>query len=234
MMQPAALGSTGLALPRGLGSSRYLGVMLVLLALLTLSPAVAGHADAQNPTALLLPSTTLHVVAISIWIGGLAMLVFVLRGAMRPLDLVNRGRLLASVLVRFSTIAGVCVAVVFLTGVVQSFVYVRNLDNLLHTEYGQILIAKILVVLGMLGIGGYNRQRSVPRLRKIADGGESPGAPASCSAGRSAARCCSQSSSSASRGAGRLRPGHRHGHQLLVGTVRHHRDDRARPDPAHG
>ena len=103
------------------------------------------------------------------------MLVFVLRGAMRPLDLVNRGRLLASVLVRFSTIAGVCVAVVLLTGVVQSFVYVRNLDNLLHTEYGQILIAKILVVVAMLGIGGYNRQRSVPRLQKIADGGETPG-----------------------------------------------------------
>ncbi len=177
VMQPAALGSTGLALPRGLGSSRYLGVMLVLLALLALSPAVAGHADAQSPTALLLPSTTLHVVAMSAWVGGLAMLVFVLRGAMRPLDLVNRGRLLASVLVRFSTIAGVCVAVVLLTGVVQSFVYVRNLDNLLHTEFGQILIAKILVVVGMLGIGGYNRQRSVPRLQKIAEGGETPGRP---------------------------------------------------------
>ncbi|HET7513470.1 MAG TPA: copper resistance protein CopC [Gaiella sp.] len=175
VMQPAAAGSTGLALPRGLGSSRYLGGMLVLLSLLALSPAFAGHADAQSPTALLLPSTTLHVVAMSAWIGGLAILVFVLRGAMRPLDLVQRGRLLASVLARFSTIAGVCVAVVLLTGIVQSFVYVRNLDNLLHTEFGQILIAKILVVVGMLGIGGYNRQRSVPRLLKIADGGETPG-----------------------------------------------------------
>jgi copper transport protein len=175
VMRPAALSSDGLALPRGLGSSRYLGVMLVLLALLALSPAVAGHADAQNPTALLLPSTALHVLAISVWIGGLAMLVFVLRGAMRPLDLVNRGRLLASVLVRFSTIAGVCVAVVLLTGIVQSFVYVRSLDNLLHTEYGQILLAKILVFVGMLAIGGYNRQRSVPRLRTIAAGGETPG-----------------------------------------------------------
>ena len=175
VMRPATLSSDGLALPRSFGNRGYLGVMLVLLALLALSPAVAGHADAQNPTAILLPSTTLHVVAISVWIGGLAMLVFVLRGAISPLDLVNRGRLLASVLVRFSTIAGVCVAVVLLTGIVQSFVYVRNLDNLLDTEYGQILLAKILVFVVMLAIGGYNRQRSVPRLRKIADGGETPG-----------------------------------------------------------
>lgn len=175
VMRPAALSSDGLALPRGLGSSRYLGVMLVLLSLLAVSPAVAGHADAQNPTAVLLPSTTLHVLSISVWIGGLAMLVFVLRGAMRPLELVSRGRLLANVLVRFSTIAGVCVAVVLLTGIVQSFVYVRSLDNLLHTESGQILLAKILVFVGMLAIGGYNRQFSVPRLRTIAAGGETPG-----------------------------------------------------------
>ena len=51
----------------------------------------------------------------------------------------------------------------------------RSLDNLLHTAYGQILLAKILVFVGMLAIGGYNRQRSVPRLRKIAAEGETPG-----------------------------------------------------------
>ena len=71
--------------------------------------------------------------------------------------------------------AGACVAVVLLTGIVQSFVYVRNLDNLLHTEYGQILLAKILLFVGLMALGGYNRQFSVPRLNKIAAGGESPG-----------------------------------------------------------
>lgn len=175
VLKPATLSSAGLALPRGFGSSTYLGAIVVLLALLAVSPAVAGHADAQNPTALLLPSTTLHVVAMSVWVGGLAMLVFVLRGAMKPLELVGRGRLLASVLVRFSTIAGLCVAVVLLTGIVQSLVYVRNLDNLLHTEYGQLLLAKIAVFVVLIAIGGYNRQRSVPRLRTIAAGGETPG-----------------------------------------------------------
>jgi len=175
VLKPATLSSAGLALPRGLGSSTYLAAIVVLLALLAVSPAVAGHADAQSPTALLLPSTTLHVLAMSVWIGGLAMLLFVLRGAMKPLQLVDRGRLLASVLVRFSMIAGLCVAVVLLTGIVQSLVYVRNLDNLLHTEYGQLLLAKIAVFVVLIAIGGYNRQRSVPRLETIAAGGETPG-----------------------------------------------------------
>jgi copper transport protein len=175
VMRPATLSSAGLALPRGFGSTTYLTAIVIPLALLAVSPALAGHANAQTPTALLLPSTTAHVVAIGVWIGGLAMLLFVLPGAMRSLDLVNRGRLLASVLLRFSTLAGVCVAVVLLTGIVQSIVYVRNLDNLLHTEYGQILLAKIVVFVGLLAIGGYNRQFSVPRLKKIAAGGETPG-----------------------------------------------------------
>ena len=154
VMKPATLSSAGLALPRGFGSTRHLVPVLTLLALLAVSPAFAGHANAQDPTAILLPSTTAHVLAISIWVGGLVMLLFVLPRAMRALDLVGRGRLLASVLLRFSTIAGVCVAVVLLTGIVQSLIYVGNLDNLLHTEYGQIVLAKIAVFVVMLAEGG--------------------------------------------------------------------------------
>ena len=175
VLQPAVLSSTGLALPRGLGGAKSLVPMLVALTLLAVSPALAGHANAQDPTAVLLPITTAHVVAISVWVGGLATLLFVLPGAMRSLDLVARGRLLAGVLARFSTIAGVCVAVVLLTGIVQSLVYVGNIQNLLHTEYGQIVLAKILVFVGLLGVGGYNRQFSVPRLNAIAAGGQTPG-----------------------------------------------------------
>ena len=109
----------------------------MLLGFLGISPALAGRANARDPTAVLLPSNAGHVIAISVWIGGLAMLLFVLPSATRTPPLPDRGRLLAAVLSRFSTIAGACVAVVLLTGIVQSLVYVRNLDNLLHTEYGR-------------------------------------------------------------------------------------------------
>lgn len=175
VMRPATLSSAGLVLPRRLGNLWHVTPLLVILAFLAISPALAGHANAQDPTALLLPSTTLHVVAISIWVGGLAMLLFVLPGAMGALDLANRTRLLAGVLARFSTIAGACVAVVLVTGVAQSLVYVRSLDNALHTDYGRIALAKIVVFVGLLGLGGYNRRVSVPRLNELATVGGSPG-----------------------------------------------------------
>ena len=174
-MRPVTLSAAGLALARGYGSRPQLALLVVLLAFLGISPALAGHANAQDPTAVLLPAVSAHVIAISVWIGGLAMLLFVLPSATRLLQLPDRGRLLAAVLSRFSTMAGACVAVVLLTGIVQSLVYVRNLDNLLHTEYGQILLAKILLFVAVMGLGGYNRQFSVPRLNRIAAGGESPG-----------------------------------------------------------
>lgn len=173
-LRPATLSAAGLALPRPLGGPQ-LTVLLVLLAFLGVSPALAGHANAQSPTAVLLPSNAAHVFAISIWVGGLAMLLFALPHATRKLALPDRGRLLAGVLARFSTMAGACVAVVLVTGIAQSFVYVRNLDNLLHTDYGKILIAKLALFAVVMGFGGYNRQFSVPRLNTIAAGGESPG-----------------------------------------------------------
>lgn len=174
-MRPATLGATGLALPRRFGDRWQLSLVLVLLAFIAVSPALAGHANAQDPTAVLLPANVAHVVAISVWTGGLALLLFALPAATRLLELPDRGRLLAGVLSRFSTIAGACVAVVLLSGIAQSLVYVRNLDNLLHTEYGQIVLAKILLFVGLMGLGGYNRQFSVPRLNRIAAGGEPPG-----------------------------------------------------------
>ena len=173
--RPATLSAATLAVSRGFGSRPQLAMLIALLGFLGISPALAGHANAQDPTAILLPSTSAHVIAMSVWIGGLAMLLFVLPKATRQLELPDRSRLLAAVLSRFSTMAGACVAVVLLSGIAQSFVYVRNLDNLLHTEYGQILLAKILLFVGLMALGGYNRQFSVPRLNKIAAGGESPG-----------------------------------------------------------
>jgi copper transport protein len=175
VLRPATLGATGLAPQRAFPDRRQLTVVLTILAFIAVSPALAGHANAQDPTAVLLPSNVAHVIAISVWIGGLAMLLFVLPAATRLLSLPDRGRLLAATLSRFSTIAGACVAVVLLTGIVQSFVYVRTLDNLLHTTFGQLVLAKVVLFAGVLALGGYNRQFSVPRLNKIAAGGESPG-----------------------------------------------------------
>ena len=54
--------------------------------------------------------------------------------------------------------------------------YVRHLDALIETGYGRAVLAKFLLLVAILvPLGAYNRRRSVPRLNRIASGGEPPG-----------------------------------------------------------
>ena len=50
--------------------------------------------------------------------------------------------------------------------------HVRSLDNLINTGYGRAVLAKMLLLLALVALGAYNRQRAVPRLKALAkDGG---------------------------------------------------------------
>jgi copper transport protein len=150
--------------------------LLLPLAFVALEPALSGHPSTQSPVALLFPANVLHVLAMSVWVGGLAALVLVLPAATRQLEPPDRSRLLATALASFSPIALGCVALIALTGLGQAYAYVRELDNLLDTPYGRaVLIKAVLLVALLIPLGAYNRYRAVPRLQRIAAGGEAPG-----------------------------------------------------------
>jgi copper transport protein len=145
------------------------------LTFIALEPALSGHPSTQSPVALLFPANVLHVVAMAIWVGGLASLVLILPAATRRLAPPARSRLIAANLARFSPVALACVGLILLTGVGQAYAYVRHLDNLLDTAYGRAVLIKFLLLVGALvPLGAYNRYRSVPRLKRIAAGGEAP------------------------------------------------------------
>ena len=99
VLQPASVGATGLALP----PTTRLAVLAVPLAALSALPALGGHASVQSPVALLTTANVLHVTAMSAWLGGVAVLVLVLRAATARLEVGDRTRLLAAVVARFST-----------------------------------------------------------------------------------------------------------------------------------
>jgi len=63
------------------------------------------------------------------------------------------------------------------TGLVQAYVYVRHFGDLFSTGYGRAVLAKFLLLLCVMGVAAYNRRTSVPRLKAIAERGESPGTP---------------------------------------------------------
>ncbi len=160
-LQPASVGATGLALP----SPRMLALAVPLVALAFL-PAMGGHTSVQSPVPLLLPANVLHVLSMSAWLGGIAVLVLALRGATSKLEPGDRGRLLIAVVARFSTLAGVAIAVLLASGVVQAIVEVRTFPHLLDTAFGRAVLIKIVVALGIVALGYVNRRRLLPALRR--------------------------------------------------------------------
>jgi copper transport protein len=150
-------------------------LLAVPLAFVVLVPALSGHADTQKPVTLLFPINVVHVAAMAVWLGGLAALLFVAPRGTRELEPAGRGRLLAAALSRFSRVALLSVGAILLTGLIQAYVYVRHLDDLVATGYGRAVLIKFVLLMVLIGIGAHNRRRSVPRLNRIAAGGESPG-----------------------------------------------------------
>jgi copper transport protein len=168
-------GPSGRSLANPILATLLIAVPLVYL---VLCPALSGHGSSQSPVAINFPVNAIHVGAMAVWLGGLAALLLVLpaatRAAASPAD---RGRLLAGPLARFSALALGAVALLMATGLIQAYVYVRHLGDLLSTGYGRAVLAKFLLLLCVIGVAAYNRRTSVPRLEAIAERGESPGRP---------------------------------------------------------
>ncbi len=171
-------------------------------AYLAATPALSGHASIQSPTAVFFPSDFLHVLAASIWVGGIACLLLALPAATRQLHGPDRTRLLLAALARFSPLALAAVVVIAITGVVQAYIDVRTLHGLLHTTYGALIIAKVLLLLALIGLGAINRERVLPALARIAAAGSAAGGAAPGGAGSEAG-----ASGSAPRGVGGGAPG---------------------------
>jgi copper transport protein len=122
------------------------------------------------------PSDVLHVLAASVWVGGIACLLLALPLATRQLESPQRSRLLLAVLARFSPLALGCVIVVAVTGVLQAYIDVRSLHGLFHSTYGALIIAKTLLLAILIGFGWVNRERVIPGLKRIVEASERPGA----------------------------------------------------------
>jgi copper transport protein len=115
----------------------------------------AGHAAAQ--TTLRWPNVVgqwVHVVAAGVWIGGLAALLMATRGEPD----VDK----AHVVRRFSTLAAFTLVVVAVTGVLRALNEIDGWDELFSSGYGRTVIAKVVGIVVLAGLGALNRYRSVP------------------------------------------------------------------------
>ena len=152
-----------------------LGLIGLFGAYLAATPALSGHASIQSPTVIFFPADVLHVLAASIWVGGVACLLIALPAATRRLPGPQRSRLLLATLTSFSPLALASVFVIATTGVVQAYIDVRSVDALFNTTYGLLIVAKTVLLLVLICLGWINRERLIPAFQRIARAEEPPG-----------------------------------------------------------
>ena len=142
-----------LALParlRGAGAPWLVGGGVLGLGLVV-TTAATGHPVAGSLPGLAVVVTAVHVAAMTVWLGGLTAL---LAGVLRPG--VPAGEL-AAALPRYSRLAAGSVAALVVTGIVQSVREVGSPEALVATTYGWVLVAKLVLVLALLGVAGVSR-----------------------------------------------------------------------------
>src|SRR6266851_9350449 len=104
-----------------------------------------------------------HLLAAGLWLGGLAPLAWVLRQALRlPGDF--EISLARDALRNFSHMGYLAVALIALTGAINSLLLVGSLDAMFGTPYGRLLAFKILLFLAMVVVASINRFRLAPRI----------------------------------------------------------------------
>ncbi|MGC4112874.1 MAG: copper resistance protein CopC [Nocardioides sp.] len=128
---------------------RWAGVVVVPAVGVTF--ALCGHAAAGSHQGLAVASVAVHVSAMSVWLGGLALLAGVVLAEDHPMSDA------LAVVRRFSTVAAVSVGVLVATGVYQAVRELQSWDVLLDSHYGHVLLVKIWLVVIALGAAAGSR-----------------------------------------------------------------------------
>lgn len=143
------------------------------IALATLAWTGHGAMDEGGIGWLHLLADIAHLLAAGVWIGallGLVLLVTRRRALIDEIHLTLTHRALHG----FSTTGGVIVATIVVSGLVNSWLLVgwAGLPLLPSTLYGQLLLAKLALFLGMLVFAAANRSKLTPSLERAVPGGD--------------------------------------------------------------
>jgi len=122
-------------------------VALALVVTITL----ASHGTTGRWTGLAIPADVLHVSGVSLWFGGLLML---LVGVLPMAGEVDLDELVP----RYSVLALGAVVVIVATGVFQAVRQVGTIHALLHTTYGHFLSVKLIAFCVLIAFAAYSRE----------------------------------------------------------------------------
>ena len=133
------------------------GALLVLLVALValVLPTVTSHAGTSADHSAAVTTLMVHVVAVSLWCGGLVALVLLGTSDRRPLPVA---------VPRFSGLALWCAVGVAASGALSAWIRMSGLADLVTTSYGRIVLLKVALTAAIACFGVYHRRRHLARL----------------------------------------------------------------------
>jgi copper transport protein len=129
-----------------------------------LVPGTVGHAGQTSPRGLSLAFDWFHLVAGSVWVGGLIGLVVLAAS----LPAARRVAALVVCVPRFSNTAFLSVLVLIGAGIGSAVQHLPTLASLWQTSYGKALLVKIALLGAALLLAAVNLLRTVPRFKACA------------------------------------------------------------------
>jgi copper transport protein len=121
--------------------------------------SAVGHATTTSPAWLSIAADTLHLCAMATWVGGLVIVVFALLPRREPDEL-------HEALPVFSRVAFISVVTLAVTGTYAAWRGIGSWRALFHTEYGLLVMAKVLLFFGLLALGNLSRTVIQKRVRR--------------------------------------------------------------------
>jgi copper transport protein len=127
-----------------------LSALLVGLGI-AVTPGLAGHAGTGIQTGLAIPADLVHVASMACWLGGLVVLCI----AVLPRRDIDE---LRDVLPRFSALGLGAVGLLVVSGGYQAWRQVGSIDALRTTDYGKLLIAKLVAFAALVVAAAFSRE----------------------------------------------------------------------------
>jgi copper transport protein len=134
------------------------GALMAAAAVLVI-PGSIGHAGQTSPRGVSVPLDWVHLIAGSLWIGGLIGLLVIWFAAGE-----GRVRALSVIVPRFSNVALLSVLVLLASGTGATIIHMPALSALWQTGYGVAILVKIGLLAGAIALASGNLLRVRPRL----------------------------------------------------------------------
>jgi copper transport protein len=143
----------------------WYGSALLVGAGIAVTPGIAGHASTGIQTGLAIPADLVHVAGMACWLGGLVMLCV---AVLPRRDVVELRR----VLPRYSALALGAIVALVVSGAYQAWRQVGSIDELKSTDYGRLLIAKLVAFAALIVAAAFSREIVNRRFRSLPPDGE--------------------------------------------------------------